>query len=527
MSHSIQGHTLVSDWTLSQAVYSDHVLSGLERQRIGNQLMDFKATQERLEKEIDEAQRNLDLRKAKAREGRRLIFRLENALLPLNRLPDELLSEIFIYYTCHNGASPWVLAHVSQRFRRVAFDTHKLWTAVTVAGWNKRGLAYDFYESRHRCTDVQSLQHIFSLSKKAPLDIVIERITREIASIVIQERGRWDILECYVDSFEEEKPILFSPTPPITARKAVFSYGTYSAGPRIQVPWQWLELAKPISLSIRYYQRNWVIPIDSVTWWERLEEFSFSFSLASRGRKTPETLSSLLDLLKRVQGQLVRLKLMDVSISSENPLQFPRLCEFSSGGVEGWWRIECKNITKLQCCGSLPAAPITVTYPNVRELEVRTNDISDPRSRNEAPPFDLPKVDTLVVKSLLKFPRCPKEIYHRIRRVRVHLIALGDPSLYVGMQELVNVEELEIYGGYPTVTFLERFQFRHEEPHLCPALKRVSVDLRQLLEEEKGDKDQLIRVFQAIVRSRIQTNPLHSLFVEWPWSIGGGVTEFV
>ncbi|KAG8817528.1 hypothetical protein FRC17_011193 [Serendipita sp. 399] len=498
MSHSIQGHTLISDWALSQAAYSDHVLSGLERQRIGNQLMDFKAKQERLEKEIDEAQRNLDLRKAKAREERRLIFRLENALLPVNRLPDELIGEVFIYYTCYNGASPWILARVSQRFRRVAFDTHKLWTAVTVSAWNRKGLAYDFYESRHRCKDVQSLQHIFSLSKKAPLDILIERITREIASIVVEERGRWDILECHVDSFEEEMPILFFPTPPITARKVVFSYGAYLARPRTQVS---LAMARTGQAYLPLYLPLSTQLGDPYRLWDVVGE--------TRGR------------------QLIQLELDDVPIPSENSLRFPRLREFSPGDVEGWWRIDCGNITKLQCCGSLPAAPITITYPNVRELEMRTNDIGGPRSRNEAPPLHLPKVDTLVVKSRLRFPRCPKEIYHRIRRVRIHLTALDDPSLYMGMQELINVEKLEICGGYPTCTFFERFQIRHEQPLLCPALKQVSVDLRQLLKEEKVDKYHLIWVFQAIVRSRIQTNPLHSLFVEWSWSIGGGVTEFV
>ncbi|KAG8791815.1 hypothetical protein FRC16_000272 [Serendipita sp. 398] len=186
---------LVGDWPLPPVVQSDHVPSESEQEQIANRIRTMELAQENLENEIEEVKRSLELRIAEARAKREMIESLKGSLSAIRRLPDELLGEVFVFCVRLGGTSPWVLTHVSQRFRRIAFNTRKLWTMITIPSkkLKKRPYTYKFY--RHHCGDIQSLRYILSLSGKAPLDVIVEQSSDEVALTLVQERERWDILE--------------------------------------------------------------------------------------------------------------------------------------------------------------------------------------------------------------------------------------------------------------------------------------------------------------------------------------------
>ncbi|KAG8805676.1 hypothetical protein FRC17_005390, partial [Serendipita sp. 399] len=87
MDTSTQESTTAVGWrrALPQVVYSDRVPTESEREQIIDHIRIMKATQQELEKEVEDARLeagsthdpNFELRIAKAREGRELIERLE------------------------------------------------------------------------------------------------------------------------------------------------------------------------------------------------------------------------------------------------------------------------------------------------------------------------------------------------------------------------------------------------------------------------------------------------------------------
>ncbi|KAG8811868.1 hypothetical protein FRC18_003228, partial [Serendipita sp. 400] len=123
---------LMGDLALPQVVQSDYVPSELEQEQISSRIISMELIQEKLEKEIEEVKRSLDLRIAEARARREIIESLKGSLSAIRRLPDELLGEVFTFCVRLGGTSPWVLAHVSQRFRKIAFNTRKLWSTITI-----------------------------------------------------------------------------------------------------------------------------------------------------------------------------------------------------------------------------------------------------------------------------------------------------------------------------------------------------------------------------------------------------------
>ncbi|KAG8819780.1 hypothetical protein FRC17_010338, partial [Serendipita sp. 399] len=248
MDASSRDGTTIAEWPLSQVVYSDRVPTESERGQIINHIRSMEGTQEELEKAVEDARqkarstrdRNLELRIAKAREGRELINRLKGALSTSRLLPDELVGEVFGYCVGYGSISPWVLARVNHRFRRIVFDTRNLWTAITIPLQMrmKRESFYKFHKSRHHCSSVITLQKPLALSGKAPLNIIIESLTREITTVLVQERERWDTVECYADYSNSTTSNLFQSKIPGMMRKAAFGWAA-------SVPFQWLEVAKP------------------------------------------------------------------------------------------------------------------------------------------------------------------------------------------------------------------------------------------------------------------------------------------
>ncbi|KAG8817529.1 hypothetical protein FRC17_011194 [Serendipita sp. 399] len=487
MDTSTQESTTAVEWrrALPQVVYSDRVPSESERGQIIDHIRIMKATQQELEKEVEAARRgagstgdpNFELRIAKAREGRELIERLEGSLSAIRLFPDELVGEVFGY--C-------------------------LWSAITIPLQvrMKIGSVYRFHKSRHYCSNAITLQNILSLSGKAPLNIIIENVTPEITTALVQERERWETVEFY-DIYESSA--LFEPTAPCTVRKIVFASSAF-------VPFHWLERVQPVTLCVRSTK------MAPGQWWERLQEFSFSRQRSWNQEKADNLLSALQGTCK----QLIRLELVKVPFPSQIPLQFPRLRELSVCYVDGWQLIECDSLTKLKFCSSRSVDGHQTTYQLVQEL-----DISDLHYEGILAQLHLPILNTLIVgnRTCKDILQCPRDICEKVTKVRLCLQTLNSPQLCVDLDNFSCLGSLEIYNTSPFHQFFKRFEAGHERPPLCPTLKRLSVDFFDISHAIR--KDELVVTFQKIVESRRLSHPLLSLRVQWPVRHAYQLTEFV
>ncbi|KAG8810982.1 hypothetical protein FRC17_002680 [Serendipita sp. 399] len=365
----------------SPAAYSDCSTNEMQREKSTNETKDFILTSEELESEIKEAQRNaVDFVLSGAAElsHQGLINSPNDAPSVTRLLPNELIGEVFLRCVRDGGTSPWALAGVNQRFRRIAFDTRKLWSAITIPASTGHYRPYTYSKSRHHCADIQSLHYILSLSGNAPLDIVIEQITIEVASALIQERERWDTVEIFTPYTAAQAAILLDSTIPHTVRKVVFGW-------EAPVAFHWLETVNPVSLSIH------ADVLLGGRWWTRLQEFSFS-RLSPWITLSPTTRNNLLRVLQGVCTQLTYLQLVMIPFPSQTSLQFPRLRELSVEDVEGWQLIECSNLTRLKLGNVYSIDGFETTYPNVREL-----DLSMWYRDGALIQLGLPGLDTLIV----------------------------------------------------------------------------------------------------------------------------------
>ncbi|KAG8863596.1 hypothetical protein FRC20_010707 [Serendipita sp. 405] len=491
---------LLGDLALPQVVQSDYVPSELEQEQISSRIISMELIQEKLEKEIEEVKRSLDLRIVEARARREIIESLKGSLSAIRRLPDELLGEVFTFCVRLGGTSPWVLAHVSQRFRKIAFNTRKLWSTITIPSKKVKKRPYTYRLYRHHCGDLQSLHRILSLSGKAPLDIIVEQSSDDIALALVQERERWDSLEIHDDITNHP------PTNIGTVRKLSFV--------RSSVPFQWLGIAKPVSLYIIPVY-TFTVCLSGTIWWERLEDFSLSGSF--QADFAPEFQQNFSTLLQKISKRLKRLELVNITFPGESTIQFPRLQELSVDNVNGWHHIGCKNVNKIRFLHRVSDVPVRTAYPEVRELEVGY--FSPDKILGQ---LDLPSLDTLMILGRWWYSSVD---WGNIKTLQLRLEFSSDHDLHRRLRPLHSVEVLEMYDTPPSIPFFAKFEFGHKSWPLFPILRRFLIDFRQL--EAKVAKEKLTKAFQMIVQSRKSTVPLERLTVDWPLRQGGGMTEFV
>ncbi|KAG8863595.1 hypothetical protein FRC20_010706 [Serendipita sp. 405] len=492
---------LVGDWPLPPVVQSDHVPSESEQEQIANRIRTMELAQENLENEIEEVKRSLELRIAEARAKREMIESLKGSLSAIRRLPDELLGEVFVFCVRLGGTSPWVLTHVSQRFRRIAFNTRKLWTMITIPSkkLKKRPYTYKFY--RHHCGDIQSLRYILSLSGKAPLDVIVEQSSDEVALTLVQERERWDILEFH--NYHSDHSIMFRVTNLGMVRKLSFVQSW--------VPFQWLEVAKPVSLHIGPMNG---LSLSETAWWERLEDLSLSGSF--QANIILDFRQNFSTLLQKVSKRLTRLNLVNILFPGESTIQFPRLRELAVNDVDGWHHIGCKNLQKIKLL-QVAAFPTKIDYPEVQELEVGHYNLDTILGQ-----LDLPNLDTLTISGQWWYS---SRDWRNIKRLRLRLDGSSYSNLAYQLRPLHHVEILEVYDTPLALPFLKKFEAGQKRSPIFAVLKQFLVDYRQI--GTKVAKDKLTEAFQAIVQSRKSNHPLEKLTVDWPLRQGGGMTEFV
>ncbi|KAG8808619.1 hypothetical protein FRC17_003866 [Serendipita sp. 399] len=503
---------------LSLIIYSEPDVPLESEEQIFSLIREMETTLNKLEREVEEAQRNLDLRKAAALEQRQAIAELRGRLSATGQLPDEILAKIFTVCVRHGNTSPWDLARVNQRFRRVTFDTRRLWAAITISARKRNQRAYTYRKSRHHCADLSSLHRILSMSGKVPLDIVIEGIIPtpvELLLALVEERERWDTLECYGVGDKVQRSQLFTSATPGTVRNVTFELSEGTSG----VPLQWLERAKPVSLHIRSTD---LADIGGRACWTRLE--SLSLTLPYFGDSpTPASLDNLLDLFHAVQSRLVRLELINVPFPSKAPIQFPRLRELSLENTTGWRRIECESLRRLKFGQQRVLGFGKITYPTVRELELCAGSPTEQLWEQ----IKVPNMDTLLIHDPGSgwFSHSIVGECRNIKRLRFCLNGLSSSFLHDKFPYFFALEVLEIYDTPPALPFFKKFEGKGKEATRCRNLKRFTLDFCEVT--AKFDKERLTEAFHTVVRSRKPFCPLQSFYVEWPQKHGGGATEFV
>ncbi|KAG8799918.1 hypothetical protein FRC16_004090 [Serendipita sp. 398] len=505
---------------------SDYVPSEAEREQISNRIREIEATRQRLEREIAMVNMDLDRRRAEEQEQRRKIGALKGSLSLIRRLPDELLNAIFSLCVFYAGTSPWVLAHVAQRFRRITLNARRIWSAVAIVAPKKNSPRYAYREFRHECTDVEILQHIIELSGRAPLDITIRHLNPEIAQILAKERDRWEVLEYYGLADQTCHPILFQPIGSSVLRKVVLAYLEWTPIPSVQ----WLETAKPLSLDIR---NGGLSDLAGIRWWDRLEEFRimapWSSLVPTHGYASMigplaenQLQGEFVSILRKVCNRLKRLDMINISIPGDTPIHFPLLQELEFWNVGGWWLIECENLNRIRF-GLCPIeAPTTVTYANVREFEIGWT-----RHGDMVTNLELPSLESFILNdpSADHLPSYYTRTWDKVKKMRLCLHGLTSLSLIVPFRSLNTLETLEIFNTPPSIQFFRKFEAGTKEPIVCPSLKRLLLDFSVL--KSKVVKDSLLQVCEKIVSTREPNHPLESLRVQWPQKAGGGETEFV
>ncbi|KAJ7646947.1 hypothetical protein FB45DRAFT_184477 [Roridomyces roridus] len=192
-----------------------------------------------IQTQIDALTRTLETQRA-------TLARLQWSILPMGKLPTELLVEIFAYSILDQGDVPLRLSHVCRYWRRIINSTPKLWnqgvmdvhlTGNTVAETYAKTLAALLARSAPLPVSISFKQHAQHAVDKINLMEIAKHVFHAISATI----SRWKHLSMDVNSFklltdlpEGSFPILESLDAEYDTYGRVAPLGTFSSAPKLQ-----------------------------------------------------------------------------------------------------------------------------------------------------------------------------------------------------------------------------------------------------------------------------------------------------
>lgn len=103
------------------------------------------------------------------------LFVLRAAIAPINRMPAELLSLIFMMHVWENGESPWLLVRVSRAWKVITFVTRNLWARICLSTphWAESVVLRHTYTGREVCFQPEQFNRALERARGALLDLEI------------------------------------------------------------------------------------------------------------------------------------------------------------------------------------------------------------------------------------------------------------------------------------------------------------------------------------------------------------------
>jgi hypothetical protein len=364
---------------------------------------------------------------------------------------------------------------------------------------------------REICTNVVELTTALTRSGKAPLDIMVEYCTEDMARLLAAEWLRW---ENFI--YRETSPIISS----ILLNRSAQGRGLRLVQLRDTENayfHRWLQVARPVSLKL--WMCN-IVEFDSIIWWTGLRELSVDFTSANICRHLS---SRVLSSIMTTRHQLTRLELRDVPLDGDrmNNLVLPNLVELMLVNIPFWWNFRSDRLAKLtiNSKAQIPSNT-TVSYPSLLELDYESE-----YTCLHSAALSLPQLQTLTLRGVrdarpghnfiwMKEDETPSNSVPR-ELIMINCF-IPYKVLLDALSPYQTLESLHLDGTRLPLSFFKPFCIRPTSfvPIICPLLKNMVVNMRDV--SGKIDESRFADVFEDIVATRkANGGNMSSLLITW------------
>lgn len=474
---------------------------------------------------FQQKQREIDLLKARRTNH---ITRWKSFFALVYKLPDDVLLLVFEAFVLELGQSPWIIAHVSRRFREVAFRARKIWARLllkpsfTIGARNQSGWEV--------CRDLSQLSRALSRAGGTNLSISIHSCDLDRARLLHSNPNRWASVT-YVDQGNQEVDAeLFGNRERLASvtKLQVVGGGSLKESKLIE----WVQRFPPPHLaltdhSLHMYDRNGN--------WGRL--CTLYIKLPQLGSCThPWTSHStavIAEILRASSSTLTSLSLENIpfqEISLPTPIEFPQVTDLSLRSVTQWQAIIAPNATKYSITfGRGEAYEHTAHFRFTNQVALVVTSALGTQSRGV---LTLPSEDQITINGSrgwsIDRQATEAEIAPQPYILHLHDIQISSDDLIRRLRSLPHLIELHIHSSAIAPIFFKAFAVDPTSRKLgkAPLLPRLQVLNVHLVTNSRAQgskvKESYDSTFTKIseVRKR-KLGVLKMLKVEYPREMGG------